>query len=827
MSDWGIVVPEGVTNLCVNPSFELGTTGWTTGGTNTLVVSNAQSKFGAYAAKWTFDSGAAIPDHLIASYAITLPLPNTVYKISSWVYVPSASTWPALHIAHLFQNFAGSSSVINLNWTASDSVDVWGYIESTLTVAADITGNICIYTPQTPPGDYVFYIDANLFEQSSEASAYIDGDQPGCSWSGTPHASTSNRSAVSRAGGVVKDLKDDYGFGVAEILGAGTTPLTVGVKGYSFLPGGVVSGIKVNPRQFSLVGTLKGSGADCDLHAARQALAKELAHNRYPKDDEGWQPVRIRYTGADVEKEIAAHYAGGLEAAIKLEDKIHEKVALRFVADDPMWYGLGESKGVLAGVTTLAVRYIAGRVNSIWDDLNLTVNGGAMYAITVDLDGDQHIYAGGGFAQINAVANTCAIAEYDPITDAWSALGTGAANNTVRAIVIGPDGTLYAAGDFTQMGGIANTSRIAKWNGTVWTAMGTGAANNSVYTLAFGPDGSLYAGGSFTQMGGVANTSRIAKWDGTNWTALNVGANGEVDAIVVRPSDGRLFAAGDFTSIGGVSVGRIAQWDGTNWSVLVSAAGANVIIRALKLTKAGNLVAGGAFTTIDGESISYIALWNGTSWSAIGNAPDSFVYGLDITTNQDTLFAIGGFSEIGGVPADGAARWHGAGWLPLDIVLPAGATVQAIGLGVVNPVTAHLQDYYIGFSNTGNATVPGGKTTVTNDGSTVAFPRIIISRSGGTSARLTGVYNETSGKCLYFNYSLLDGETLTIDLKPTQKSIVSSFFGDRMDAILTGSDFGTFCLLPGDNDITCFVAESGSPTVTATMIWKNTYLSFD
>jgi hypothetical protein len=48
-----------------------------------------------------------------------------------------------------------------------------------------------------------------------------------------------------------------------------------------------------------------------------------------------------------------------------------------------------------------------------------------------------------------------------------------------------------------------------------------------------------------------------------------------------------------------------------------------------------------------------------------------------------------------------------------------------------------------------------------------------------------------------------------------------------MDAILTGSDFGIFCLLPGDNDITCFVAESGSPTVTATMIWKNTYLSFD
>ena len=56
---------------------------------------------------------------------------------------------------------------------------------------------------------------------------------------------------------------------------------------------------------------------------------------------------------------------------------------------------------------------------------------------------------------------------------------------------------------------------------------------------------------------------------------------------------------------------------------------------------------------------------------------------------------------------------------------------------------------------------------------------------------------------------------------------MSNFFGNRLDAKLLGSDWGTFNLSPGDNEITCFVAEAGAPTVYATILWTDTYDGYD
>jgi flap endonuclease-1 len=76
-------------------------------------------------------------------------------------------------------------------------------------------------------------------------------------------------------------------------------------------------------------------------------------------------------------------------------------------------------------------------------------------------------------------------------------------------------------------------------------------------------------------------------------------------------------------------------------------------------------------------------------------------------------------------------------------------------------------------------------------------------------------------------YDLLDGERLTIDLTPTNKSFISSFFGSRPDAILAGSDTGEWSLIPGDNDITCLVSAAGGATVTAWLQWRDQYNGID
>jgi hypothetical protein len=80
---------------------------------------------------------------------------------------------------------------------------------------------------------------------------------------------------------------------------------------------------------------------------------------------------------------------------------------------------------------------------------------------------------------------------------------------------------------------------------------------------------------------------------------------------------------------------------------------------------------------------------------------------------------------------------------------------------------------------------------------------------------------------LYINHSLLDGESLTIDFKEGNRTIESSTFGSSWQSVLRNSDFGNFYLAPGDNNISVFVDEAGSPTITAYMIWRNTHWSAD
>ena len=143
-----------------------------------------------------------------------------------------------------------------------------------------------------------------------------------------------------------------------------------------------------------------------------------------------------------------------------------------------------------------------------------------------------------------------------------------------------------------------------------------------------------------------------------------------------------------------------------------------------------------------------------------------------------------------------------------------------------DPIVNGKYDVYIGFNGTGTGYY-AGLVSPDNEGSQPAYPIIYVARSGGTSATLKTLRNETTGAELLFDYDLLDGEVLTINLTPDAKSITSNYFGLRPDAILANSDFGSWSLLPGDNDVSCFVDVSGTPSVLAYMAWRDTYKSFD
>jgi hypothetical protein len=103
-----------------------------------------------------------------------------------------------------------------------------------------------------------------------------------------------------------------------------------------------------------------------------------------------------------------------------------------------------------------------------------------------------------------------------------------------------------------------------------------------------------------------------------------------------------------------------------------------------------------------------------------------------------------------------------------------------------------------------------------------------VKRDGGsTTYTLKTLHNETTGHRLYFDYDLQDGETLTVDLDPKAKSIVSSFYGKRLDAVLANSDLGQWRLIPGDNQVSCFVDTTGTNVVTAWLEWRDSYNGLD
>lgn len=796
---WQIVVPEATTNLFDNPSFETGTTGWTLAGAGASAVrGTVYQKFGAYGVLLT-QGGAG------CQYYQTLS-PGAVPTTLSFFARNAAGT----AIGGLTAWFNNASVLVASTTSIGNG---WYYYTYTATPTAGARQ----FGIQLAVGAAALYIDSFQLETKAYATTYADGSQPGCVWTGAAHGSTSTRDALSRAGGKVTNL-DDFGFYVSGVVGIGMPPVQNLVDEYALLPGGNVQGNKVLPRSFVVEGLFGGASA-ADLNAKRQSLINVVKPDAVPDTATGPQPVRLRYIGAAVHKEINAHYEGGIDGNVAAEYPCSEEAAVRFFAADPFFYEIGDPAVALGSVGSATFSYIGARLHTTgqWSNLG-NVGTGTVFAIAED---ETYIYVGGSFINWNAIAAADYIVRYNKATAVWSALGTGM-NASVEALIIAPDGRLYAGGGFTTAGGGA-ANYIAVWNGAAWSALGAGM-DASVYSLAIVPDGRLYAGGAFTTAGGGA-ANRIAVWNGAAWAALGSGVGAAVYTIAITPS-GNLYAGGAFTTAGGSPANYIAMWNGAAWSTLGS--GMNADVRALVVAQDGRLYAGGSFTTAGGITVNYITVWNGATWSALGSGVNDWVYSLAIA--PDGKLYVGGIFTAAGTLTltDRCAIWNGSTYIHLDIDFPGAAVGHTLLIQryYTSAVVAPNYSAYIGFNTTGT-TYYSGTVTATNAGTETAYPKFVIKRSGGTTALVTQIRNETTGKAISCNYSLLDGETLTIDLAPTKKSIVSSFFGSVPRAVLAASDVGSFALRPGTNQITSFVNVTGAPTITANMEWRNSYWSFD
>jgi hypothetical protein len=336
------------------------------------------------------------------------------------------------------------------------------------------------------------------------------------------------------------------------------------------------------------------------------------------------------------------------------------------------------------------------------------ISNGAVNAIAYDA-ATGHVFAGGTFTNAGGDANADFLAVWDGTS--WAPFCNGTSppiTATVNALqIIGR--TLYVAGAFADGAGIASADRLVACN------LDTGASSSTVidaahefsgtiYALAADSNGTLYAGGGFTDLGGEAAADNVAYLDGSGvgWHAMGSGAgacscavNDFVRSLTAVGTD--VYVGTDAQDVAGIAqADHVARWNGSAWSAVgANTAGtggwfpASSFIYGLA-NDGTHVYATGSFQNANGDpTADFIASFNGGAWHPVGsdgagNGPWSG-NGLAVAVLDRPgdglplqLYAGGNFTSAGG---DNQARYLAsyalAHTLTVTVVGTGTGTVQA------------------------------------------------------------------------------------------------------------------------------------------------------
>ena len=277
---------------------------------------------------------------------------------------------------------------------------------------------------------------------------------------------------------------------------------------------------------------------------------------------------------------------------------------------------------------------------------------------------------------------------------AWTAVPAAATGSVDQFAVYG--GTLYGLVTF----GTDDASDLYKWTGSTWTLVRSFPEGvTALGTIASGSAGGL--AGLY-----VADPPGVERWDGASWTTISPAGGQANGAALFGFDDGsgggsKLYLAGSFcaASCATPPAGVFVWAGGTSWT----AAGSNpdtakegpTVLAAWNDGTATRLVAGGQFLrTAQGLQANGVEELVGGALVPLGSQTVQGVAPLvrsllvwDDGTGP-ALYVGGSFSNVGGVggvAANGIARWDGKRWSALRGGLGTGkATDFVAALEVYN-----------------------------------------------------------------------------------------------------------------------------------------------
>ena len=265
---------------------------------------------------------------------------------------------------------------------------------------------------------------------------------------------------------------------------------------------------------------------------------------------------------------------------------------------------------------------------------------GTVYSMVVQAD-DRVVLSGDLFP--NSAMKKMVRTNADGSLDSSFNAGGAGANDSIGAIALQADGKILIGGQFTQYNGIGvGVNRIARLNsdgsldGTFRTA-GTGL-NNSVKALLVQPDGKIIVGGSFTSFNGVA-AGNLLRLDAngaldTTFNSGGIGANIYVDTLALQP-DGKIWVAGFFSQFNGATANYFVRLNsnGTLDSSLDTSIGVNFYVDAVVPQPDGKTVIGGVFTSYRGAPVNKLIRINDD-----GSLDSSFNLGIRVGSSVKSLW---------------------------------------------------------------------------------------------------------------------------------------------------------------------------------------------
>ena len=206
---------------------------------------------------------------------------------------------------------------------------------------------------------------------------------------------------------------------------------------------------------------------------------------------------------------------------------------------------------------------------------------------------------------------------------------------------------------------------------------------DSVRALVIQPDGRIVIGGLFTNVNNLPY-NHIARLnpDGSTDTNFNVGLglNDSVFALQLDP-EGRMLVGGNFIRSGGVTRARLTQLnaDGTVDCGINFGAGADAFVSSIVLQDDGNIVVGGGFATFNKVSSPHMVRLFGGTMTGSGKLEFD---NNDYLVNENGLSALITIRRINGTFSAASA----------DFVTSAGLSGKSAVAGVdyVNVVTNHV-----------------------------------------------------------------------------------------------------------------------------------------